>query len=69
VLNPIEHVWDELGRRVKRRQRQPVNVAELTTALQEQWNNLPVAFIRKLCNSMRSRLRACVAANGGHTRY
>jgi len=34
-LNPIEHVWDELGRRVTRRQRQPVNVAELVTALQE----------------------------------
>jgi len=35
-LNPIKHVWDALGRRVKRRQRQPVNLAELATALQEE---------------------------------
>ncbi|XP_062586816.1 scavenger receptor class F member 2-like [Saccostrea cucullata] len=36
VLNPIEHVWDELGRRLKRRQRQPASVPDLAQALQEE---------------------------------
>ena len=68
-LNPIEHVWDELGRRLKGRQRQPRSVPELAQALQEEWNNIPMRRIRAVCQSMRSRLRACENANGGHTRY
>ena len=32
-LNPIEHLWDELGRRVKKRRRQPSTVNELANAL------------------------------------
>jgi transposase len=68
-LNPIEHEWDELGRRLKKRQHQPGSVPELAQALQEEWNNILIRRIRALYLSMRSRLRACEIANGGHTRY
>ena len=68
-LNPIEHMWDELGRRLNKRQRRPGNVRELAQALREEWNNIPVRRIRTLCQSMRSRLTACENANGGHTHY
>ena len=68
-LNPIEHVWDELGRRLNKRQRRPGSVCELAQALREEWNNIPIRQIRTLCQSMRSRLTACENANGGYTRY
>ena len=68
-LNPIEHLWDELGRRVSSRQPQPQNPQKLRTALLEEWQNIPQRTIRNVCQSMTSRLRAVITANGGHTRY
>lgn len=40
-LNPIEHLWDELGRRVRSRQHQPQNPQELGRALLDEWENIP----------------------------
>lgn len=68
-LNPIEHAWDELGRRVKDRQHQPTNLAELRQALIQEWNAIPQYVVRRLVTSMRRRCQACVDARGGHTRY
>lgn len=68
-LSPIEHLWDELDRRVRRRQNPPETTAQLRTALLEEWNNIPQATIRALIASMRRRLRSVIDARGGHTRY
>ena len=53
-LSSIEHLWDELGRRVRRPQSPRETLQELRDALVHEWNNTPQAFI--------------VAARGGHTR-
>ena len=68
-LNPIEHIWDELDRRVRTRQHQPNTLAELRTALTDEWNRLPQGVISRTILSMRRRLQAIVNARGGHTRY
>ena len=68
-LSPIEHLWDELGRRVRHRQNPPETLQELRDALVHEWNNIPQAFIQRLIGSMRRRCEAVVAAIGGHTRY
>ena len=68
-LSPIEHLWDELGRRVRHRQNPPETLQELRDALVHEWNNIPQAFIQRLIGSMRRRCEAVVAARGGHTRY
>ena len=68
-LAPIEHVWDELGRRVYRRNHPPRNVNELRQALIEEWRGIPQMRIRNIVNSMRKRCTACIAAGGGHTRF
>ena len=68
-MSPIEHLWDVLGRSVRARQPQPVNLDDLSVALQEEWQHIPRATIRRLIASMPSRCCACVAARGGHTRY
>ncbi|KAJ8875314.1 hypothetical protein PR048_023209 [Dryococelus australis] len=36
-LNPTEHLWDELDRRVRVRQTRPKSIAQLTEWLQEEW--------------------------------
>lgn len=66
-FNPIEHLWDELGRRVARRE--PHTRRELIRMLQEEWEAIPQATIQRLIRSMRSRCAECVAARGGHTAY
>ena len=67
--NPIEHMWDILGGRLRKRQRQPNNVRELAVALREEWTHIPRYLFRNLCGSMRRRLDAVVANRGGHTHY
>ncbi|GFX33154.1 transposable element Tc1 transposase [Trichonephila clavipes] len=40
-LNPIEHVWDFLGRRLAARTLPPVTIRELQLALQDEWAAIP----------------------------
>lgn len=68
-LNCIEHMWDELGRRLRKRRNQPNDVDGLFRALQEEWGNIPVATVRRLTQSMRRRCEAVIRANGDHTKY
>ena len=68
-LSPIEHLWDELDRRVRRRRNTPNTLGQLGTALLEEWENIPMRKINALVNSMQRRIRAVINARGGHTRY
>jgi hypothetical protein len=36
-MNPIEHVWDFVGRKVNQRNPQCQNIAELTNTILEEW--------------------------------
>ena len=67
-LNPIEQVWDKLGRCV-RRNHAIHTVNDLAAALQAEWANLSAPFIQRYVNSMRHRISAYIAQNGGHMRY
>ncbi|GFS65692.1 transposable element Tcb2 transposase [Trichonephila clavipes] len=40
-LNPMEHVWDFLGRRLAARTLPPVTIRELRLALQDEWAAMP----------------------------
>ena len=68
-LSPIEHVWDEMDRRLKQRPNQPVTLQGLVEALQEVWQEILQAFHANLVASMRRRCQECVNARGGHTHY
>ena len=67
--NPIEHMWDELGRRLRQRPHAPTNVNELTRALQKDGTIFQDMFFRNLCNSLPHRVQAVINNNCGHTRY
>ena len=51
-LSPIEQLWDELGRRVRRRRNTHNTLGQLRTALLEEWENIPMRKINALVNSM-----------------
>ena len=68
-LNPIEHLWDQLERRVRARQQPLTSLAELPRALQEEWVAIPEERVRRLTISMRRRCLAVMAANDGHNHY
>ena len=68
-VSPIEHLWDELDRHVRRRRNVPQTLGQMRRALQEEWNNIPLAKINKLIDSMMSRVHSAIAVRGGHTRY
>lgn len=68
-LSPIEHLWDELGRRIRRNNHQIINIAQLTAALQREWDAIPLGTIQTLIRSMRRRCVACIDSEGGHNRY
>jgi transposase len=45
-MNPIEHIWDMLGRDV-RRHHAPQTILQLTNALIVEWNNLPNSLVQR----------------------
>ena len=68
-LNPIEHAWDELGRRVRHSNPSPITLRELKDALAEEWENIPQQYFRNLVHSMPNRMDAARRAHGGNTKY
>lgn len=67
-LNPIEHVWDLLKRKV-RAQPQQLNMRELERDIMQAWATIPQRYLQRYIVSMRARCRAVIAAEGGHTKY
>uniref|UniRef100_A0A3Q2D7V8 Tc1-like transposase DDE domain-containing protein n=1 Tax=Cyprinodon variegatus TaxID=28743 RepID=A0A3Q2D7V8_CYPVA len=68
-LNPIEHLWDELERRLRARPSRPTSVCDLTNALLEEWSKIPINTLLNLVDSLPRRVEAVLAAKGGPTSY
>ena len=67
-LNPIEHVWDMMGRRLRNLERPPANLQQLERILNEIWHEIPQDSIRA-CINMQERLGEVIRQRGGNTRY
>ena len=68
-LNPIEHIWNMLGRRIQDRERPVQNIRQLEAALHREWQQLSQQDIRRLTGGMRRRVKAVIQTRGGYTRY
>jgi transposase len=68
-LNPIEHIWDMLDRRIQAREPPVQNIRQLEAALHREWQQLSQQDIRRLTGGMRRRIEAVIQARGNYTRY
>ncbi|GFS69990.1 transposable element Tc1 transposase [Trichonephila clavipes] len=68
-LNPIENVWDALGRQVAGRNYPPTNKNTLIRALTEEWDKLPQQLLDNFVQSMVRRVECCITLHGGHIPY
>lgn len=70
-LNPIEHLWEELDRRIRlpHIRCKITNKETLKTELLAAWNAIPPTITRNLVQSMQKRLQAVITTNGGPTKY
>jgi transposase len=68
-LNPIEHLWDVVGKQVRARRGELVSLQELRRVVQEEWDNTLQEEIQHLIKSMPRRLEAVIRARGGNTKY
>ncbi|GFX96652.1 transposable element Tcb2 transposase [Trichonephila clavipes] len=68
-LNPIENVWDALGRQVAGRNYSPTNKNTLIRALTEEWDKLPQQLLDNVVQSMVRRVECCITLHGGHIPY
>ncbi|GFX75812.1 HTH_Tnp_Tc3_2 domain-containing protein [Trichonephila clavipes] len=72
-LNPIEHVWDMLGRRVAAREPPLTCLPELRRALLDEWCNVPQdqidnLLLRALCQVIYSQFGLAIHQNDHHAR-
>ncbi|GFU65487.1 transposable element Tcb2 transposase [Trichonephila clavipes] len=68
-LNPIENVWDALGRQVSGRNYPPTNKNTLIHALTEEWDKLPQQLLDNVVQSMVRRVECCITLHGGLVPY
>ena len=63
-LNPIEHIWDTLGRRILAREPPVQNIRQLEAVLHREWQQLSHQDIRRLTGGMRRKVEAVIQARG-----
>jgi hypothetical protein len=68
-LNPIEHLWDVVGKQVRARRGELVSLQELRRVVQEERDNTPQEEIQHLIESMPRRLEAVIRARCGNPKY
>ena len=66
-LNPIEHLWRILKRKVE--VCKVSNIRQPRDVVMEEWKSISVATCEALVNSMPRRVKAVLDNDGGHTKY
>lgn len=68
-MNPIEHCWEFLERRVRAQVPPPQTLDELWEVMQEKWVQLDAGLIQSLYESMPRRIEELQKARGMYTKY
>jgi len=68
-LNPIEHLWDHLKRKLSDHEVAPRGMLELWERVEEEWNKIDAEVCQNLIESMPGRVAAVLKAKGGYTKY
>lgn len=68
-LNPIEHIWVLLKRKLNLYENSPTGMLELWERIEEQWNKISKQECLNLIDSMPRRVQAVLRNRGGYTKY
>ena len=68
-LNPIEHIWNIFGRRVKERTSSVLTLNDLDQTLHQERQHLTQVQIRRLVGNMRRPLAEVIRVNGSYPHY
>jgi len=66
-LNPIEHLWADLARRVEKRP--AATMEELQDIVAEEWEATSAQFLSEIVKNMPERCKSVITAKGDHTKY
>ena len=68
-LNPIEHLWFLLKRKLAGYPEQAKGITELWERVQAEWEKIEVGECQRLIESMPRRVQEVIKAKGGYTSY
>ncbi|KAA3669793.1 uncharacterized protein DEA37_0002337 [Paragonimus westermani] len=68
-LNPIEFLWDVVGRQVRKRSPTARTIAQLECHLHEEWSRISPQFLLRVVDSMTKRVRMVIRMKGNVTKY
>src|SRR5215216_1071098 len=68
-LNPIEHLWNEVDRRLRHLPGQISSKDDLWNKIQQVWKEFDVETCTNLIRSMPERIHDVIKARGGYTRW
>ncbi|GFV31926.1 transposable element Tc1 transposase [Trichonephila clavipes] len=63
-LNPVEHLWDELERRLRSQPNRPSSLQALPSAVMNTWKAIPMVTYQKLVESLPKCVQAVIHAKG-----
>lgn len=66
-LNPIEHLWDEVDRRLRQLPGNISSETDLWNKIQKVWNEIDDDYVLKLIDTMPQRIKDVLKAKGGYT--
>ena len=68
-LNPIEHLWVHIKRRLQEYEEPPKGILELWERVEKEWEAIPAELVQNLIESMRRHVEAVYKAHVGYTKY
>lgn len=68
-LNPIEHCWGHLKKKLNEYDTPPAGMLELWERVETEWEKIGPEVCQNLIESMPRRVQAVLKAKGGHTKY
>lgn len=68
-MNQVEHIWDDIKRKVNQRNPQSQNISKLINTIVEEWWWFPQEIFCHLVRGRNSRVWDLWCKRGGYTRY
>ncbi|KAI7872345.1 hypothetical protein BDF14DRAFT_1877565 [Spinellus fusiger] len=68
-LNPVEHLWEDLDRAVRKKMTPASILQDLEALLVQEWERISKDVTNNLIASMHRRCRAVIEAKDGNTKY